>query len=64
MVTISNELLSHLRHGGIIVSIRIRLGNCVGVDEAHEMYVNKDCKKYITRPFRAVATRFRVVRLG
>ena len=49
MVTIPNELPSHLRHGGFTVSIRGRPGHSVGIDEAHEMCLNKDCKEYITR---------------
>ena len=50
MLTIPDRLLSHLRQGGFTVSIRGRPGHSVGIDEAHEMCVNKDCKEYITRP--------------
>ena len=44
------EVLSHLKKGGFTVSIRGRAGHSVGIDEAHEMCINKDCKEYITRP--------------
>ena len=47
MLTIPEDLLSKLSHGGFTVSIRGRPGHSV---EAHEMCVNKDCKEYITRP--------------
>ena len=50
MLTIPEDLLSKLSHGGFTVSIRGRPGHSVGIDEAHEMCVNKDCKEYITRP--------------
>ena len=50
LLTIPNDLLSQLSHGGFTVSIRGRPGHSVGIDEAHEMCVNKDCKEYITRP--------------
>ena len=50
MLTIPEDLLSKLSHGGLTVSIRGRPGHSVGIDEAHEMCVNKDCKEYITRP--------------
>ena len=32
------------------MSILGRTCHCVGVDEAHEMWVNKECKEYIMRP--------------
>lgn len=32
------------------MSIRGRAGHSVGIDEAHEMCINRDCKEYITRP--------------
>ena len=44
------EVLSHLKKGEFTVSIRGRAGHSVGIDEAHEMCINKDCKEYITRP--------------
>ena len=47
LLTIS-EVLSHLKKGGFTVSIRGRAGHSVGIDEAHEMCINKDCKEYIT----------------
>ena len=50
LLTIPNEVLSHLQKGGFTVSIRGRAGHSVSIDEAHEMCINKDCKEYITRP--------------
>ena len=50
MLTIPEEILSHLSKGGFTVSIRGRPCHSVGIDEAHEMGINKECKEYITRP--------------
>ena len=50
MLTIPKEILSHLSLGGFTVSIRGRPCHSVGIDEAHEMCINKECKEYITRP--------------
>jgi len=50
MLTIPKEILSHLTRGGFTVSIRGRPCHSVGIDEAHEMCINKQCKEYITRP--------------
>ena len=50
MLTIPNEILSHLSNGGFTVSITGRPCHSVGVDETHEMCINKECKEYITRP--------------
>ena len=32
------------------MSIRGRAGHSVGIDEAHEICINKECKECITRP--------------
>ena len=50
MLSIPEKIKSHLRSGGFSVSILGRTCHSVGVDEAHEMCVNKECKEYITRP--------------
>lgn len=50
MLTISKEVLSHLKNGGFRVSILGRPCHSIGVDEAHEVCVNRECKEYITRP--------------
>ena len=50
LLTIPEEVLSHLKKGGFTMSIRGRAGHSVGIDEAHEMCINRDCKEYITRP--------------
>lgn len=44
------EILSLLSKGGFVVSIHGRPCQSVGVDEAHEMCINRECKEYITRP--------------
>jgi hypothetical protein len=41
------EILSELTEGGFTLSIRGRHGHNIGIDEAH---INKECKKFITRP--------------
>ena len=33
--------------GGFAVSIRGRAGHAIGIDEAHEVCINKDCKEYM-----------------
>ena len=50
ILTIPKEILSHLSNGGFTVSITGRPFHSVGIDEAHEMCINKECKEYITRP--------------
>lgn len=42
MLTIPEEILSHLSKGGLTVSINGRLCHSVGIDEAHEMCINKE----------------------
>ena len=50
LLTIPKEVLCHLEKGGFTVSIRGRAGHAVGIDEAHEMCINQECKECITRP--------------
>ncbi len=50
MLTIPTDVLSKLESGWFTVSLSGHLCHNVGVDEAHEMCINKDCKDYITRP--------------
>ena len=50
LLTMPQEIMEHLRKGGYSVSILGRPGHSVGIDEAHEMCVNKDCKEFITKP--------------
>ena len=45
-----DEVLCHLFEGGFTVSITGRACHSVGIDEAHEMCINKECKQYVTRP--------------
>ena len=44
------EVLCQLRNGGFSVSITGRACHSVGIDEAHEMCINKECKQYVTGP--------------
>lgn len=50
LMTIPSDTLTHLESGGFTVSLKGHPCHSVGVDEAHEMCINKDCKEYITRP--------------
>ena len=50
LLTMPREIIEQLCSGGFTVSILGRPGHSVGIDEAHEMCVNKDCKEFITRP--------------
>lgn len=50
LLTMPQEIMEHLRKGGYSVSILGRPDHSVGIDEAHEMCVNKDCKEFITKP--------------
>ena len=38
------------QHGGFVVSISGRAWHSVGIDEAHEMLINRSCKTSIVRP--------------
>ena len=44
------EILTMFQQGGFVVSIKGRAWHSVGIDEAHEMLINKDCKTSIIRP--------------
>lgn len=50
MLTIPAEVLAHLKQGGFTVSILGRPCHSVGIDEAHEMCINRECKDFTTRP--------------
>ena len=50
MLTIPRDVLTHLKQGGFTVSILGRPCHSIGIDESHEMYINKECKEFITRP--------------
>ena len=50
MLTFPDEVLNQLCHGGFTVSIRGRPCHSIGIDEAHEMCINRECKEYVTRP--------------
>ena len=50
LLIIPSDVLSNLESGGFTVSLKGHPCHSVGVDEAHEMCINKDCKEFITRP--------------
>ena len=50
MHTIPDMVLAHLKRGAFTVSILGRACHSVGVDEAHEMCINRECKEFIIRP--------------
>ena len=45
-----SDVLSNLESGGFTISLKGHPCHSVGVDEAHEMCINKDCREFITRP--------------
>ena len=50
MFSLPTDILAHLQEGKFTVSILGRACHSIGIDEGHEMCINKDCKEYITRP--------------
>ena len=50
ILTISKDIISLLSRGGFVVSILGRSNKCIGIDEAHEMCINRECKEHVTRP--------------
>ena len=43
-------VLAQLKNGGWTVSLTGRTCHSIGIDECHEMCINKDSKEYVTRP--------------
>ena len=50
MLNLPQNILANLEKGGFTVSLLGRPGHSVGIDEAHEMCVNRECKEFISRP--------------
>ena len=50
LFNLPKDVLANLEKGGFTVSLLGRPGHSVGVDEAHEMCVNRECKEFITHP--------------
>ena len=50
MITLPDKVLYHLQHGGFVVNIKGRPCHSVGIHEAHEMCINRECKEYVTMP--------------
>ena len=50
MFSIPADILSHLQEGRFTVSILGRACHSVGIDESHEMCINRECQEYIVRP--------------
>ena len=44
------EVLSQMVNGGFTISITGKTCHSIGIDEAHEMCINRKCKEYVTRP--------------
>ena len=50
LLTFPREVLTHIMKGGFTVSIKGRACHSIGIDKAHEMCINRECKEYISRP--------------
>ena len=50
LLVMPKELLKHLQSGKFVASLSGRPGHSVGIDEAHEMIINKDLKSAVVRP--------------
>ena len=50
MHRLPTAVLALLKKGGFTVSILGRPCHSIGIDEAHEMCINKECKEFIVRP--------------
>ena len=49
-VLLPAHILEDLKQGGFSVSITGRPWHSVGLDEAHEILINKDCKQSVVHP--------------
>ena len=49
-IILPQSVLDSYACGGFVVSIKGKEWHSVGIDEAHEMMINKDCKLAIVRP--------------
>ena len=50
IICMPTAILTMFQQGGFVVSITGRPWHSVGIDEAHEMLINKSCKTAIVRP--------------
>ena len=50
LVTLPATIKTMFKQGGVVVSIGGRPWHSVGIDESHEMLINKDCKTSVVRP--------------
>ena len=50
VLTMPQSVLTMLQQGGFVVSITGKAWHSVGIDESHEMLINKSCKMSIVRP--------------
>ena len=50
ILTLPTSILTSLQNGSFVVSCTGRSWHSVGIDECHEMCINKDCKCCIVRP--------------
>lgn len=49
-ILLPTDILSFFSEGGFSVSITGRPWHSVGIDESHEMLINKDCKLAVVHP--------------
>ena len=50
LMSIPTSVLTMFQQGAFVISIRGKPWHSVGIDEAHEMLINKECKTSIVRP--------------
>ncbi len=50
LLTMPGAVRTMFQQGAFVVSISERPWHSVGIDESHEMFINKDCKMSIVRP--------------
>ena len=50
LLTMPQSVITMLQQGGFVISISGNPWHSVGIDEAHEMLINKACKMSVVRP--------------
>lgn len=49
MCNLPADVRANFEKGGFTVSLLGRPGHSIGIDEAHEMCINRECKEYVSR---------------
>ncbi|XP_064384664.1 uncharacterized protein LOC135333611 [Halichondria panicea] len=57
MYNLPGDVRANLEKGGFTVSLLGRPGHSIGIDEAHEMCINRECKEFVSRPSAETITR-------